>query len=174
MKRFRFSLEALATLRRAALERAMERYASAMTEQRRTLGRLDASRQELAQMMQGRRDLVSSAAGDWEQQHRWQQVLELKMEACRRDLVRAEDALNKEQAILFAARRDAEALDRIRQRRLSVHRQEDIRAEQKELDEMASRTSMACGLLIEEGHGKSLHHESINNSPSRAGRSIPG
>ncbi|MBI1842469.1 MAG: flagellar FliJ family protein [Verrucomicrobia bacterium] len=168
MKRFRFSLEALATLRRAAFERALEQYGRSLLEQREAIARWEASRLELAGLMESRRALQSTVAGDWEQQHRWQEVLELRMESRRRDLVRVEEALRKDQSAVFAARRDVDALERIRVRRLSAHQQDSLKAEQKELDEIASRLSMACGLLMEKGHGKSLHRDSVNSAPGHA------
>lgn len=147
MKRFRFSLEALLTLRRGQHERAMEAVGLASQRHHASVARWQAQHDALQQHLEFRRSLSQSTGSEQLRLLEWQSVLKGRVEARAQEVQVAERILHEEELKLIAARQQLEIIEKVRHRRLAQHRDAGLKEEQKLLDEMGRRLPMARGLL---------------------------
>jgi flagellar export protein FliJ len=141
VKRFRFSLHALRTLRQRQEQAALEQFARAIA------AREQAAR-ELAEVCQHCETAWHIAREAAERGVAAARLTQLgaychAVEELRRQgedgLRRAQQAVDEKWQTLMAARRDREAVDKYRQRQQTRHGQEWVREEQKTLDDIAHR-----------------------------------
>lgn len=143
MKPFRFSLEAVLTLRTRAEREALEAYAHALNELRQLERLSDTLQRELAELVDGIREKMRSGCPaarllrlrHYERylQHRYNNSLQ----ALREGKTTAQRALQK----VLAARRGREAVDQLRSKHLERHRRKVERLNQRIIDELASQNA---------------------------------
>ena len=156
MKRFRFSLEAVMTLRRGQHEQALEAVGRASRRHQEALNEWRAGLAELEKHLDLRRSQSDASGPDRLRYHEWQTLLEGRLEARRQDVDKAQRDLRQEYQALAAARQALEIIEKVRNRRRTHHQEEALKEEQKLLDEMGRRPVMAQDLLRGQD-GAALH-----------------
>jgi flagellar FliJ protein len=141
-KAFKFRLERVRWLRQQTEQRAQEELAASLgrrLECERSLHEVDAS-------IESAREAERSAAGPEAGLRNGEEMLAMEnylvrlagsRAAAARSLAERNGEVDDRRRGLLAAARERQALDRLRGRRLSEHRQEAARAEGAELDELA-------------------------------------
>ena len=147
MKRFHFSLEAVATIRRHQEQLALDHYHQTAEAHRQEERALVAVRTELEGVMANRRSLRPMAAGEWAQQQTWQQVLEQKALDQSGRVVSAKRLMDEAAIALREARQRREMVEKVREGRRARFDAEVRRLEQKALDELVPRGGLAQSLL---------------------------
>jgi flagellar export protein FliJ len=141
MKAFRFSLEAVKTLRLRQEQQAMENYLRALLARQQALEHLEASRDQIRRNQQELRRLLTEGcpATQAAQVNQYQRFLE-KIQAERVSaLGLAERRVNVTFQGMLLARQQRQAVETYRDKELARHQREEAREEQKLLDDMASR-----------------------------------
>jgi flagellar export protein FliJ len=149
MKPFRFTLEAVRTLRQQQEQKAMELYAAALLKHQQILARLDSIRQELDN---GWRELAAKlakgcAAAEAAQMHDYHRVLAKRRDETIVSLGAAERRVNAALQAMLAARRQREIVDKSCEHQKARHQREEFRAEQKFLDDLAGRRPAGAPFL---------------------------
>lgn len=146
MKTFRFSLEAVATTRKRAENVALENYAQALLLRAGALRQLEAAQHELDSVWgRVREEMVKGCTAAKAAQLRLQARLLGEDRTAREEaLAHAERGANQALQQMLAARRQREAVDKLRGRqRLSYDR--DIASDsQKFLDELATQRAVSA------------------------------
>lgn len=150
MKRFRFSLEAVATIRHHQEDQARQKFAEATRIHREAMARLEKTQSELAATMDERRAPTPRSATEHCQLQEWQHVLQQRVETQTKEIKQLAFAVHQTNQELMLARQRHEAVEKIRNQRLARHEQEGLKAEQKILDDLANRETLAQGLLRED------------------------
>ena len=141
MKPFRFTLQALRTLRLRNEREAMEAYARALLERVRAAEQLQATEQALALGQWEWQQRVASGCTAAEMVHHQYHCRELAAQCCRCLALtqaaerRADTALQS----MMLARQEREVVDKFFERQRAVFDRELTRSEQKFLDELAHR-----------------------------------
>jgi flagellar export protein FliJ len=141
MKPFRFRLNAVLRFREQRATETGTRFARAMQAQQLAETARQGTEQDCARFQLERRETAQSGgpAGAFEQQRR--SAIRLQAELDRRTTVhkeaRASTAQAREQ--MLAARRACEVLERLRERQRDAHGLAESRAEQAQLDELATQ-----------------------------------
>jgi flagellar export protein FliJ len=141
MKSFRFTLEAVRTLRQRQEQVAMEQYAQALAFRQQAYDRLETVQQELnagfrdlrARLAKGCAASEAAQAGDYH-----------KSLARRRDeftlaLGTAERRVNAALQTMLATRQQRELVDKYFDKQKSRHQRDQARSEQKIMDDLAGR-----------------------------------
>jgi flagellar export protein FliJ len=141
MKAFRFTLEAVRTVRQRHEQEAMEQYAQALLARQRALSRLEEIQRQLNVAWQEIRTRFSAGctAAQAVQVHGYRQTLEKRREECAAALGEAERRVNAALQVMLAARREREIADKFFEKQKSRHTREHLRLEQKMLDDLAAR-----------------------------------
>jgi flagellar export protein FliJ len=141
MKPFRFSLQALLTLRRRAEQVALEKYASALLVRRQALEQCDQLHQEQSQWWaRWRHELDRGCSGSTiELWHSSNEQLAERQRAAESALAQAELGMNQALQGVLLSRRDREAVEKHLQRQRAHYLREVGRDEQKQLDDLAHR-----------------------------------
>lgn len=147
MKRFKFTLEAVATLRRHAEQLALERFAQANLRHQQAIQELDQAQKEWERAASPTELKKHHTAGEWAQAQAWQVVLRQRIEAKNARVSETLRALEEANKLLTKSRQEREAVERVRKSRATQHEVELRRWEQKVLDELAQNQGMAQGLL---------------------------
>jgi flagellar export protein FliJ len=141
MKPFRFTLQALLTLRQHHEQRAMEQYAHTLESRRLALVQRDAAshtldnvRAELRLQLSGGTPAVLLS-----QAHAYSRLVELRLHQASQKLAATEQAATEALQSLVAARKDRETLETLRDRRLKLHATQARRLDDRLLDELATR-----------------------------------
>ena len=145
MKHFRFTLQALLTVRQRAERDALEFYASELHARQQTLDALADSENDLAiawselrtQMIEG-----GPIAGLVQRQGHCHHLSEIR-ERCVTAVTRAEDAANLALLAVVAARQNREVVEKLLEHQRKNYHRECNREEQKILDELAHRAGPA-------------------------------
>lgn len=156
MKRFRFSLEAVMTLRRGQHEQALEALGRASRRHQEAIGAWRDALAEFEKHLELRRSRSDASGPDRLRDHEWQTLLEGRLEARRQDVEKEQRALMQQHEALALARQALEIIEKVRDRRRTHHQEEALKEEQKLLDEMGLRSVMAQGLL--RGQDESVLH----------------
>lgn len=141
MKRFRFTLQPLSTLRQRKEHEAMERYAAALRGREAALAEQHAAEQALAAGQQAWKSLATAgcSAGELARHQAHCAALELRRRECAGGVERAERDVAAALRRMLQARQDREAVDQFRVRQFAAYDRERGREEQKFLDELAHR-----------------------------------
>jgi flagellar export protein FliJ len=141
MKPFRFTLEAVRIVRQRHEQLAMEEYAQALFSSRQAEDQLEAVRRELDAGCEELRKLlakscpVSKAA----QTQQYLKSVEKRLNECARALEQAKLRADAALDAMLAARQQREIVDKFFARQKTRHEREELREEQKLLDELAGR-----------------------------------
>jgi flagellar export protein FliJ len=138
MKRFRFSLQSLQTLRQQQEQKALECYGQAVRYREsaaRALSQAE-SRQARARTewcVQATHGCAAAQMNHWQ---RYTEELERQSQACRISLVKAEQETTRLHKAFLAARQAREIVDKFHDHRWHDHQQEQRKEEQQMLDEI--------------------------------------
>ena len=139
MKPFRFTLEAVATIRKRVERETLEAYAHSLGFRRRALAQLEAVQHDLeAAWTQMRQELCCSAS-KMSQLRDYCQVLEKERARCAASLQEAERAVNQALQRMLAARRQHEVVDKFRGQQRAHYDRALGRETQKFLDELTTQ-----------------------------------
>lgn len=148
MKPFRFTLEAVRTLRKRQEQEAMEAYAAAVATRQKALeGLREAEREcEAAWAMSRERKAGGAPAAHLSQVEDYCRLAEEFKKCCAEMVVEAQRKTDLALEKLLAARQAREAVDKFRQRQRDRYKRELAREEQKVLDEIGQqRAPVALG-----------------------------
>lgn len=145
MKPFRFSLQSLRVLRERKEQAAQQAYAAAARDHELAERQLQRATDDLKSSWDALCHLVSVGASiaDLTQARAWCTALENRQKERAAELQKKRYALEAASRELTVAARDREALDRLHDKHRANYDQEALREEQKLLDEMGLRTSVA-------------------------------
>lgn len=140
MKKFRFTLQALLTVRQQAEQKALESYSRALAARQEAHQRLLAANRELAQASDDlARELAEGApAARASLSRAWCQVLETRQQHAARSLQEAEAALQQAHRSMLATRQDREAVENFQDQQHQRYDRQLLREEQKVLDDLVS------------------------------------
>ena len=151
MKRFQFSLESVATLRRHQEQRALEAFSQASAQHRTAGDQLARFLQEQDDLCRSRPFEVAQGAVVLLQQAAWHDVLAARIaEQVRLVQVRLQAALEAKHRWMLA-RQATEGLAKLKDQRIALHRESLLAEEQRALDELSGDESLARGLLRVQG-----------------------
>jgi flagellar export protein FliJ len=141
MKAFRFTLEAVRTLRQRQEREALEDYICALLARRKALDALEAVDQSIARDFVEMRQLMagSCTAVRAAQAQNYHRSLEIKRDVAAAALALAERRVNEASAAMLIARQQREMVDVYREKQHALHQRLEMREEQKIMDEFAIR-----------------------------------
>jgi flagellar export protein FliJ len=141
MKAFRFTLEAVRTLRQRQEQEALETYARALLARQQVLESLEDMNQRIVRDYAHMRQLRAGrcTAAQAAQAQNFHASLEKKRDDCLAALGQAERQVNAASHAMLAARQQREMVDVYREKQHAVHQRLELREEQKILDEFAIR-----------------------------------
>ena len=141
MKAFRFTLEAVRTLRQRQEQEALESYARALLARQQAMElladmdhRVGRDYAQMRQLLAGRCTAAQAA-----QAQNFHSALEKKRDDCLAALGQAERRVNAASQAMLATRQQREMVDVYREKQHAVHQRLELREEQKILDEFAIR-----------------------------------
>ena len=140
MKKFRFTLQALLTVRQQAEQTALENYSRALSARQEARDRLVQAEREMneafnelnAELNEGASAARASLS------RAWCQVLEQRQTHATRALQDAEAALQEAQRKMFASRQDREAVEQYQDNQRRRYDRELLREEQKIIDDLVN------------------------------------
>ena|SRR2546425_7944684 len=146
MKRFRFSLEAVLTVRQRAEREALASYAESLLARERALERLAVLHHELsATWTHLRQELAAGcAAGRLDQLRHYCRGLEEELTRREEAVGHAERAVNHALRKMLSARQQREVVDKFRDQQRAQYDRKLTRENQKFLDELASQRAAAA------------------------------
>jgi flagellar export protein FliJ len=141
MKRFRFTLEAVGTVRQRQEQKAMEQYARSLVVRRQAAEALAAAERELNQCWEDWRGRLAGGctAAEAAQAHAYQRSLAQRRDDCFQALESADRRVNTAMQAMLLARQEREIVDKCCEKQKARHLREQGRGEQKFLDDLASR-----------------------------------
>ena len=144
MRPFRFSLQAVLTVRLNRESKALEAFAKAQAAFEAIAANFRLIQKEIDETLGQRRDALKTAASSEAVQQMQQGLRALKEAAqrCQAELQKAQAILDEKSSVLLEARRDREVVDKVRQKQLARHQLKAARDEQKAHDELATLKSM--------------------------------
>jgi len=141
MKAFRFTLQAVETLRHRQEQQAMESYVHALLQRQHALDRLEAVRELIRSNQREINRLFSSPcpAAPFAQAGQYERSLESQQTELALDLALADRRLHNALQAMLSARQRAKMVANLRLKQLARHQRAEWRDEQKTLDDLASR-----------------------------------
>jgi len=145
MKRFRFTLQAVLTVRDRQEQAAREQYAQAVARQHDARDRLRVAEREVAAAADRQREQTQAGAvaAELRAAVAYVRAAEERRQQCAGELAAADQRVRRELEAWLAARQKREAVERLRQRQWQRYRGAVAAQEQKELDELATQRSAA-------------------------------
>jgi flagellar protein FliJ len=143
MKRFRFPLQAVMTVRAHAENKALEAFAQAQAEVQRILARQQAIQHEIDRNFGARTDLLTKSVPSGEIQRLQQgiRVLQDALRRCLAELQKAEAVQDEKKTVLLDARQKRQVIDKLYEKQLASHNAQALQAEQRALDDFATMRS---------------------------------
>ena len=144
MKHFRFTLQAVLTVRLNQESKAMEAFASAQTECQRIGARYQRIQDEIEQVFGMRRTVLRKAANseDLQQMQQGLRALQETERRCHVELQKAQANRDEKSRALLEARQQREVVEKIQQKQRTSFDAQVARAEQKAVDEFATLKSI--------------------------------
>ncbi|HEX4119654.1 MAG TPA: flagellar export protein FliJ [Verrucomicrobiae bacterium] len=141
MKAFRFTLEAVRTVRQRRENEALEKFAQALLARQVIVDLLESIDERLAESRGQIRKLLAEGCGAAHATHAYEShsALEKRREECVVSLGQAERRVNTASQAMLAARQQREIVDVYCEKQKARHAKLESREEQKLLDEFASR-----------------------------------
>lgn len=145
MKRFRFTLDAVRTVRQQQEQKAMEAYAASLMAKQQAMRQLEEAERELDSAYQDLRNRMEKGcdAAAATQAIRHQRELVKKRDGCTDALSVAERRLNISHQKMLEARQQREVTDKFYDNQKQKYQREELRVEQKLLDELAGRRAVS-------------------------------
>src|ERR1700742_389318 len=147
MKRFHFSLSALAVLREQQEQAAQKKYAEALRTCEDAAGRVQTASRELSNCWQELNGKLTAGVSAMEflRSRAWCNVLELRLKERTAALEQARLKVDAVWHEMLVATRDRESMDRFHDKKRRAYDREVLRNEQKELDELAVQLAAKSG-----------------------------
>jgi flagellar FliJ protein len=147
MKKFRFTLQAVQVVRQQQERQALEAYGRCLRARQQAEAALSEARQHLEDAWRRQRELEASGAPALWLMHsqNWCAVLEERCHQAQSALQQAREQAAAAWSRLAVARRQREAVDKLRQRQWRQYELALAREEQKQLDELATLRFLAQG-----------------------------
>jgi flagellar export protein FliJ len=144
MKRFRFPLQAVMTIRVNAEAKALEAFAQAQTEVQKIQLRQQAIQREIAGGFGTRTEWLHKSVSSEEIQKLQQgiRMLQEAMRRCQAELQKAQAVLEAKKKILLETRQQREIIDKLYDKQLANHNAQIAQTEQRLLDDFATMRSM--------------------------------
>jgi len=141
MKAFHFTLEAVRVVRQRQEQVALDNYARTLVVRQQAVDRLEAVQRQMNSCWQDLRDLLARgcAAGKAAQAQTYLRALERRRDEHVAALGLAERQVNAAMAAMLTARQQREIVDKGYERQKTRYVREQLRGEQKFLDDLASR-----------------------------------
>jgi flagellar export protein FliJ len=141
MKAFRFTLEAVRTLRQRQEREALEDYIRALLARQKALNVLEEIDQSIGRDFAEMRQLLagSCTAVRAAQAQNYHRSLEIKRDEAAAALAQAERRVNEASQAMLVARQQREMVDVYREKQHALHQRLEMREEQKIMDEFAIR-----------------------------------
>jgi flagellar export protein FliJ len=141
MKAFRFTLEAVRTLRQRQEHEALEDYIRALLARQQALTRLEEIDQRIGHDFAQMRQLLAGGctAAQASQAQNYHSSLQQMRDEGAAALGQAERQFNDASQAMLAARQQRETVDIYREKQQAVHQRLELREEQKIMDEFATR-----------------------------------
>jgi flagellar FliJ protein len=141
MKGFHFTLEAVRTLRRRQEQQALEQYSQALLVRQRAMARLETAQRELESALHESRIIMAKGCSAHEaaRSSEYQQSLGKVRDERFAALGTAERGVNNAMRAMLLARQQREVVDKCFDRQKSRFQREEMRVEQKIMDEFAGR-----------------------------------
>lgn len=141
MKPFHFTLESVRIVRQRHEQDAMDLYARTLLMRQQAVERLEAVQQLLRAGWQELRQLMARGcqAANAARMHEYHRSLEKRRDECVAALGVAERRVNAAFQAMIAARREREVVDKCFDKQKARHQREQVRVEQKFLDDLAGR-----------------------------------
>ena len=158
MRRFRFSLQSVLTLRQRREQAALEHYGRAVSARQQAVEALRVARAEWEAICRVRTTLLASgaAAGDLAQAQEYCRAMEETVARCEQDVLRTQRVVEQTWQKLLETRRAREVVDKYGQRQRESYDRAVQHEEQKAIDEMGQRRlengRQICCTLNEEGN----------------------
>jgi flagellar export protein FliJ len=154
MKAFKFTLQALRTLREQQEQKALQDYGKALTAQERAVSRMDSARRELEESMAHFqvRVVEGGPAQSLSQLQDWNQALERQCQACEHAAKVARNQARLAFARLLSARHATAVINKLYEEQQRRYRREQRRHQQKVLDELASQRHTLSFLTLNNHH----------------------
>lgn len=154
MKPFQFTLEALRTLRQRQEQKALEVYAQALLARQQAMDRLKSAQHELDVASQGFNELMEAGCTALEAARAsdYQRVLVWCRDDCAKALSTAERRVNATLQTVLAARKQCEIVEKFFEKQKARHERGLALAEQKLLDDLASRRGASLFALNPNAH----------------------
>lgn len=149
MKRFRFSLQAVLTIRANEEQKALEAFAHAQAEAERIAGQMRAVEKEINDLFGHRRDAFkrSTTSEELQQMQHGLLSLHIRLSQCQVAQQKAQEVLREKSSALLQARKKREVVEKVHDKQLAEFQAECARAEQKLLDDYAAmRPKGSAGL----------------------------
>jgi flagellar export protein FliJ len=145
MKPFRFTLEAVRTLRQRQEQNATERYVQALLTRQQALDLLDGLQRELNEGWQELRVQLAKgcSASHAAQAHDYHRALAKRRDEASEALGIAERRVNATLQTMLSARQQREIVDKSCEKQKARHLRDQLREEQKRLDDLAGRRSLS-------------------------------
>lgn len=147
MKAFKFTLEAVRTLRARQEKNALEQYGRAVQARDQAIAFLWKAREELETVFEQRRHQAGGAvAASLAQMEKWSKEVAAREKECLQNVQLANIRVETTWQELIAARKDREIVEKYLDRQRERYDRSLDREEQKVLDEMAGRPSAVNAL----------------------------
>ncbi|HWD18206.1 MAG TPA: flagellar FliJ family protein [Verrucomicrobiae bacterium] len=148
MKAFRFTLEAVHTLRLRQENDALEQYSRALLIRQQALAALETVRDRIQANWVEMRQLLAGlcAAAQMRQLQDFHRALEQRQQECVAALRAAERSVHAASQNMLLARQQREIVDSYRDKQIARHQRAEAREEQKVIDEFAGRRSPLLNL----------------------------
>lgn len=145
MKTFRFTLEAVRTVRQRQENAALEQYARALVARQQAFDALDTIEEQITRDNTQWQELLAAGcnAAQAAQAQQYHRSLEKRLEESILALNAAERRVNAASNTMLAARQQREIVDVYREKQLARHQRLTMREEQKNLDEFAGRRAIS-------------------------------
>ncbi|MBI5799099.1 MAG: flagellar FliJ family protein [Verrucomicrobia bacterium] len=147
MKAFKFTLEAVRTLRARQEKIALEQYGKSVQTRDQAIAFLWKTREELEKIFEQRRQQAGGAvAGSLAQLEKWSKEVAAREKECLQNVQLANMRVETTWQELIAARKDREIVEKYLDRQRESYERSLDREEQKALDELAGRPGAANAL----------------------------
>lgn len=149
MKRFRFPLQAVLTIRENEEKKALEVFATAQAEVEKIAVRQRALRRAIDELFGCRREAFgrTTSSEEFQQMQNGLRSLQQNLKQCELDMYRAQAVLTEKTRLLLEARQKREVVEKVYDKQLAAYKLHAARTEQKVIDDLATmRPAGAIGL----------------------------
>lgn len=149
MRRFRFPLQAVLTIRENEEKKALEAFASAQSEVEKIAVRQRALRTAIDELFGCRREAFerTTSSEELQQMQNGLRSLQQNLQQCELELQKAQRVLAEKTRLLLEARQKREVVEKVYDKQLASYKLHAARAEQKVLDDLATmKPAGAIGL----------------------------